>query len=121
MWFALSADLDLDDCRRRAFRLNYITSSKTLGFCILTITKKSYVCEALGLEEVAESRGQVAAKTVPFQTELLVLGIHSECEGQALPWPCAVTRPCVDSVWKKTRKNTKLVICVDKTFPAIQV
>lgn len=77
-----AADLDLENCRRRAFR-----KKKTPAFhniYLLTITKKSYICEALGLEEVAESRGQVAAETVPFQTELLVLRIHSECEGQAL-------------------------------------
>lgn len=82
----------------------YILCIKFKSAAILTITKKSYVCEALGLEEVAESRGQVAAETVPFQAKLLVLRIHSECEGKALPWPCAVTRPCVDSVCNKSEK-----------------
>jgi hypothetical protein len=42
----------------------------------LTVTKQRHVGQSFGFEEVAEGCCKICTKTVPFQTELLLLRVH---------------------------------------------
>jgi hypothetical protein len=73
-------------------------------YLLRTFAKERDICEALGFEKVAECRGQVAAKAVPFETELLLLRVHTWSDaGSRRRAPSAVARPrpLLIAVYKK--------------------
>jgi hypothetical protein len=118
---ALSADLDLDDCRRRAFRILCINKGqKRLVFIYSPSQKRVTSVRLSDLKRLPKAVARLLPKLFHFKQNCWfwesILNARAKPSRGRVPWPAPAWIPS-----GKTRKNTKLVSFVDKTFPATYV